>query len=232
MHFRLKPSSFGRWLQPVRCLVRVEPCWRKEAQWVVRAGAPGGSGGSPRSGCAAERQKPRRSRVLQDSVQAVQNPGGCRSPALRRRLSEVLAVSQADRSAGLWKSSRATPAEKAAPTARASSCSSGRAWIWAVLASERGPQRRLRRRRVTLASPRASPSWRPLASPSASQSCTARVWRKLLHGNAGNHHDLLLAQLGKPLVCGASSGCEIAKNFLGQNFVDFPVPGHRLGTPG
>ena len=47
MRFRLKLSSFGRWLQPVRGLVRVEPRWRKEAAWLVRAGEPGGSGGSP-----------------------------------------------------------------------------------------------------------------------------------------------------------------------------------------
>jgi hypothetical protein len=58
---------------------------------------------------------------------------------------QVLAASQDARSAGPWKSSRAS--------ARASNVSTGRAWIWAVLASLKGPQRRLRRRRVTAASP-------------------------------------------------------------------------------
>jgi hypothetical protein len=54
-----------------------------------------------------------------------------------------------------------------------------------VVVSLKGPQRRLRRRRVTAASPSwrplASPSWSPSRSPSwrpsASQSYTARVWR-------------------------------------------------------
>ena len=64
---------------------------------------------------------------------------------------QLIAASHAVKSAGPWKSSRAS--------ARASSCSSGSAWICAVVASLRGPQRRF--------------SWRP----SASQSCTARVWR-------------------------------------------------------
>jgi len=34
-------------LKPVRGLVEVEPRWRQEAEHLVRAGAPGGSGGSP-----------------------------------------------------------------------------------------------------------------------------------------------------------------------------------------
>ena len=42
-------------------------------------------------------------------------------------------------------------------SARVSSCSSGRAWMRAVVASLRGPQRRLSWRRVTFASPCASP---------------------------------------------------------------------------
>ena len=56
-------------------------------------------------------------------------------------------------------------AEKASPTAKASYLSTGKAWIWAVVASERGPQRRLRRRRVILAASRASPFCRPSCRP-------------------------------------------------------------------
>ena len=59
----------------------------------------------------------------------------------------------------------AMSAEKASPTAKASNLSTGKAWIWAVVASERGPQRRLRRRRVILAASRASPFCRPSCRP-------------------------------------------------------------------
>ena len=38
-----------------------------------------------------------------------------------------------------WKSSRATPAEKAAPIASASNLSTGKAWIWALVAAHRRP---------------------------------------------------------------------------------------------
>ncbi len=55
-------------------------------------------------------------------------------------LPQALAASQVARSAGPVKSSRAS--------AKASSCSRGRALIWAVVASVRGPQRRLSWRRV------------------------------------------------------------------------------------
>ena len=76
-----------------------------------------------------------------DSVQPVRNQRG---PADGNRApAQALVASQADRSAWPWKSSRATPEEKASPTARASSCSSGSAWIWAVVTPARGPQRRL-----------------------------------------------------------------------------------------
>ena len=66
---------------------------------------------------------------------------------------QPFSASQAARSAGPWKSSRAS--------ARASNFSTGRAWIWAVVVSLKGPQRRLRRRRVTLAASWALPSWSP-----------------------------------------------------------------------
>jgi hypothetical protein len=42
-------DEFRLGLQPVRGLVDVGPRWRVAAEWVVRAGAPGGSGGSPSS---------------------------------------------------------------------------------------------------------------------------------------------------------------------------------------
>ena len=34
------------------------------------------------------------------------------------------------------------------------------------------------------------------------------------------------------MVFSANSSCEIAKNFLSQNFVDLTVPRHRLSAPG
>ncbi len=53
-----------------------------------------------------------------------------RSKTTLEVLLQLLAASQADRSAGHWKSSRAS--------ANDSSCSSGRAWIWTVVASLKG----------------------------------------------------------------------------------------------
>jgi len=75
-------------------------------------------------------------------------------------------TSQAARSAG--------PLKCRSASVSASSWSSGRALMLAVVASLRGPHTRLSWRSASLASPRASPR----ASPSAIQSWARRVWRR------------------------------------------------------
>jgi len=65
--------------------------------------------------------------------------------ATQRQGVQQLEANQASRSSALWKSSRAS--------ARVSSCSRRRDWMRAVVDSLRGPQRRVRRRMVTLVAP-------------------------------------------------------------------------------
>ena len=65
-----------------------------------------------------------------------------------------------------------------AALAASQAASSAGPWIWAVVAAVRGPQRRLRGRRVTLEASAWRPSWRPAGS----QSCAARVWRSSSFG--------------------------------------------------
>jgi hypothetical protein len=95
------------------------------------------------------RQRPSTA-LVHGSVHAVQNRGHIGSgitwalaQALRHQLEVVQRpeASQAMRSSAPWKSSRAS--------ARDSSCSSGRDWMRAVVASLRGPQRRASWRRVS-----------------------------------------------------------------------------------
>ncbi|MEB3360760.1 MAG: hypothetical protein VKI42_01395 [Synechococcaceae cyanobacterium] len=63
-----------------------------------------------------------------------------------------------------------------------SSCSSGSAWMRAVVASLRGPQRRLSWRRVTVAAS-AAPLQKVLGGLGVEQ---------LVGGNACDHHDFFL----------------------------------------
>ena len=109
-------------------------CWGAAASGFVPAGTPGGSGGS-------------HSRALRNfdvgHTRYGVGAGGNKKTSCRRPQAlvvQALAASQAARSAGPWKSSRATPAEKAAPTARASDLSTGKAWIWTVVASLKGQE--------------------------------------------------------------------------------------------
>jgi hypothetical protein len=44
----MKLSCLVGWLQLMQNWLRVELCWRVVAEWIVRSGVPGGSGGSHR----------------------------------------------------------------------------------------------------------------------------------------------------------------------------------------
>ena len=92
---------------------------------------------------------------------------------------QALVASQADRSAGPWKSSRAS--------ANASSCSSGSAGIWAVVASLMRPQR------GCVSSDRDCLPWR---RSSAKQPCHAQIFIKAgpvdAEASAGNFPALTL----------------------------------------
>ena len=75
-------------------------------------------------------------RMRLQAVQAAQNlEAGLKRSAAALAI-QLLAASQAARSAGPWKSSRA------------SNLSTGKAWIWVVVAPVRRPQRRLSWRRA------------------------------------------------------------------------------------
>ena len=79
----------------------------------------------------------------------------------------------------------------ASQAARASNSSTGRAWIWAVVASLRGAQRRLRRRRVTFGGFLGFALLEPLLAALSKPVVYRPGVAYLLNGNAGNHHDLL-----------------------------------------